>query len=363
MSEMQELIIETVEKIMEKYSTKEVINDSEQGKWASELWNQIVENGMLTIAISEEQGGNGGDFSDAFNILRLAGKYSAPIPLAETYLVNWLLAELGEPISDEILTISSCDDSVPFKFTRDVQGWVVSGRAENVPWARYANKILVAGESSEGSVLSVLPLERAIINHGHNMAGEARDEVVFENVLLDKCELINISHSKQIEKIYKTGSIARCVMMAGALENVLNIVTQHTSERSQFGRPLHRFQAIQHHIALVASESAASSMAADCAVQSFGNSADTKEIALAKIRINEAAGKVASIAHQVVAAIGFTYEHTLHHSSRRLWSWREEYGNDTKWAEEVTKDLLRLEKDELWSYITGVKRQKVESFR
>lgn len=354
MSEMQQLIIETVEKIMEKFSTKEVINDAEMGTWAGGLWNQIVENGMLTIAIPEERGGNGGDFSDAFSILRLAGKYSAPIPLAETYIANWLLADLGESISDEIITISSPDDSEPFKFDREGQGWIVNGKGVHVPWARYANKMLVIGESSEGAVLSVLPLEQAIINQGNNMAGEARDEVVFENVFLENCKIIDINLGEQVEKITQIGALTRCVMMAGALENVLNIVTQHTSERTQFGRPLHRFQAIQHQIALLACEAAAASMAADCAVQSLGQSGSSKEIALAKIRVNEAAGKGAPIAHQVLAAIGFTYEHTLHHSSRRLWSWREEFGNETKWEEKVSTDLLTLKKDELWSYITGV---------
>ncbi|EKN66978.1 acyl-CoA dehydrogenase domain-containing protein [Neobacillus bataviensis LMG 21833] len=355
MSEMQELIIETVEKIMEKYSTKEVINDAEMGIWANDLWHQIVENGMLTIAIPEELGGNGGDFSDAFSILRLAGKYSAPIPLAETYIANWLLADLGEPISDEILTIASPDESEPFIFTKEGQGWRVNGKGLNVPWARYSNKMLVIGDSSEGPILSVLPLERAIISHGQNMAGEARDEVVFEDVLLENLKIINISPDEIIEKIENIGAITRSVMMAGALENVLNIVAQHTSERTQFGRPLHRFQAVQHQIAQLASESAAASMAADCAVQSFGNSTDQKEIALAKIRINEAAGKGAPIAHQVLAAIGFTYEHTLHHSTRRLWSWREDYGNETVWEAKLTNELLKLEKDELWPFITGVK--------
>jgi len=30
--------------------------------------------------------------------------------------------------------------------------------------------------------------------------------------------------------------------------------------------------------------------------------------------------------------MGFTYEHSLHHATRRLWSWREEFGNEAVWA-------------------------------
>ncbi len=102
-------------------------------------------------------------------------------------------------------------------------------------------------------------------------------------------------------------------------------------ERSQFGRPIHRFQAIQHQLALLAGETAAAKIAANCAVDPYGKEPFSKEIAFAKIRVNEAVGKANPIAHQVLAAIGFTYEHTLHHSTRRLWSWRDEFGTETDW--------------------------------
>jgi acyl-CoA dehydrogenase len=136
----------------------------------------------------------------------------------------------------------------------------------------------------------------------------------------------------------------------------------HTNERSQFGRPINRFQAVQHHLASLAGETAAAEIAAQYAVSSFYENPFSKEIALAKIRINEAAGKATQIAHQVIAAIGFTYEHTLHHSTRRLWSWRDEFGTESEWEKIVTEELKKLENKDLWSMITGVKSldKKVE---
>ena len=50
------------------------------------------------------------------------------------------------------------------------------------------------------------------------------------------------------------------------------------------------------------------------------------------MRVGEAAGTGAAIAHQVHGAMGFTYEHSLHHATRRLWAWREEFGNEAVWA-------------------------------
>jgi acyl-CoA dehydrogenase len=354
MSDMQKMIIESATKMMEKYSTKDVINKAESGLWAGEeLWNTLVESGMITVAIPEELGGNGGDLTDALSILHVAGKYSAPIPLAETYMANWLLSQIGERVTDEILTVYYPKDMLPFQFVKSGEGWIVSGTAKYVPWARFAQKLLVLGETSAGPVLSLIKLDKAEIIHGQNLAGEARDRVIFENVFLEECKLFSINLNEQMQNVLCHGALTRCVMMAGALESILHLTINHTSERSQFGRPIHRFQAIQQQLALLAGEVAAANVAAKCASESYYNSNFSKEIAFAKIRVNEAAGKVNQIAHQVLAAIGFTYEHSLHHSTRRLWSWRDEYGTESDWEQSVAEQLVKLQKNQLWSMITG----------
>lgn len=360
MSEMQEMIIESVTKILEKHCTKEVVNGSENGHWAGELWNQLAVNGMMTVAIPEELGGNGGDFSDALNILRLTGKYSTPIPLAETYLTNWILMSLGEKATDEITSLSLSKETNPFYFQKNGDHWVVSGRAKQVPWARHAKQLFVIGETGEGSVAALLPLKNAEIIQGKNLAGEARDEVVYENRLLEDCQVIKVAAGDLKKKILYAGALTRGAMMSGALENIMELTIQHTQERTQFGRPLHRFQAVQHHIAVLAGETAAAKTAVNCATDSYEKNPLSKEIAFAKIRVNEAAGKAAPIAHQVLAAIGFTYEHTLHHSTRRLWSWRDEFGTETDWGQIITTDLLTLEKDGLWSLITKLENMSAK---
>lgn len=354
MSEMKEMILESAAKIFEKYSTKEVVNDAEKGQWAAELWENLEAYGMLGVGVPEELGGSGGDLDDALSILQMAGKYSAPIPLAETFIANWLLSDLGESCVEGIVTIPGQNSSEPFQLQKSGQGWIINGKAKYVPWARNAEKLLVPGESIDGTVLLVLPLEKAEIKPGKNMAGEARDEVIFDQVYIEECKTVSVDYSALTKKLYYAGALTRSVLMAGAIERVLDVTINHTNERSQFGRPIHRFQAIQHHLAALAGETAGAGIAAKYAVDSFGTNPFSKELAYAKIRINEAAGKVNTIAHQVLAAIGFTYEHTLHHSTRRLWSWREEFGTESDWEQVITEELLKLEKNELWSVITGV---------
>src|SRR5207248_1423893 len=70
-------------------------------------------------------------------------------------------------------------------------------------------------------------------------------------------------------------------------------------------------------------------------------------------RLGEAASTGAAIAHQVHGAMGFTYEHSLHHATRRLWAWREEFGNETLWAGRLGRMVAAQGADALWPFITA----------
>src|SRR5699024_8026443 len=115
--------------------------------------------------------------------------------------------------------------------------------------------------------------------------------------------------------------------LAGGMQRALDYSTQYASERNQFGRPLAKFQAIQQQLAAMATQVAAASAAADAAARSWGSDKSPFDVSVAKARTGEAAGQVAAIAHQVHGAMGFTREHSLQFTTRRLWSWRDEFGD------------------------------------
>ena len=75
------------------------------------------------------------------------------------------------------------------------------------------------------------------------------------------------------------------------------------------------------------------------------------EVATAKIRAGESAGLAASIGHQVHGAIGFTDEYSLHYITRRLWSWRSEYGSESYWERRIGKEVIDAGAYNLWEDI------------
>jgi len=139
------------------------------------------------------------------------------------------------------------------------------------------------------------------------------------------------------------------------MEAALALSTRYANDRVQCRRSIAKFQAVKQQMALLAEQAAAASVAVESAA--IAVTADRPSAALAiaaaKIRAGEAAGKVSEIAHQVHGAIGFTHEHSLHRLSRRLWSWRDEFGTEALWSRELGRAVMAAGADALWPTITA----------
>ena len=107
--------------------------------------------------------------------------------------------------------------------------------------------------------------------------------------------------------------VALAAEASGLLEATVACAVDHITQRKQFGRPLGTFQALRHRMA-------------ECAVLAGGvkwlalkaaATADPADAALAAFHAQETATRVVYDAHQMLAAMGMTLEHSLH-----LWTYR-----------------------------------------
>jgi alkylation response protein AidB-like acyl-CoA dehydrogenase len=74
---------------------------------------------------------------------------------------------------------------------------------------------------------------------------------------------------------------------------------------------------------------------------------------VAKARVGEAAGVASEIAHQVHGAMGFTHEHQLHHFTRRLLAWRDEFGRENYWQQRIGRQIASGGADALWDFVVA----------
>lgn len=260
--------------------------------------------------------------SDALADLRTRG----PDPARESAAFGeWLLADAGIEPPDGLVTVAA------------------DGQARRVPWARRADWMILPSADR----LALVPLRAASIAPGENLAGEDRDTVAVNAVEpVAQAPLVS-------ERLRLRGALVRAVLMAYALEDICEMSIAHARERHQFGRPIGSFQAVQAHLVTIAQQAALVGVAAEAAATRQGGF----EIATAKLLAGRAAIAAARAAHQVHGARGVTREHPLGLQTRRLWSWRSEYGGEREWAARLGAAAARAGADRLYPAITGGSRE------
>lgn len=324
MSDLAQMLYDTAGRLFADTCTAELINASEQGEWPEALWAKLEELGLLDVLGEEDDGGGGGSWADVAALLRRVGEYSVPLPVAETILARWLAKQAGLSIATGPSSVALVED--PSILQADGAGWRLKSSLERVAWGRQAKSIVVVFEAN--SALHVGLLAVAGVNRNRSAAGEPRDTIIPAEAAFRTGTVADLS----LDEVRAVGALTRVAMMTGAMQRAMALSIRYANERIQFGRPLFAFQAIQHHLAQIGEETCAAAVALELAAGNYSDNRATTNIAAAKVRAGEAAGKVAALAHQIHGAMGVTYEHTLHHSTRRLWSWRDEYGREDDWA-------------------------------
>ena len=348
------MLLESMGRLFDDLCTKQVVDAAETGVFASDLWRAVSETGVPTAALPESAGGADAEWADLYAALRVAGRFSAPIPLAETMLAGWIASSAGLEIGDGPMTVGPVRASDKLTLTRDGNGWRLSGTASRLPYASFVEKIVLIADGPDGEMAVVLDGATAPTpSKGKNIANESRDTLVFDNVRVTAAPL---PHGVSRAALYRRGALARATMMSGALERALDLAVTYAQERVQFGRPISKFQAVQQNLAVLSEQTAVAVAAANLGIEALSGGDEEREeflIAIAKTRVGEAATLACELAHQVHGAIGFTKEYSLQLATRRLWAWREEFGSDPEWAAKVGAYFCSKGADNLWPILTG----------
>jgi acyl-CoA dehydrogenase len=343
------LIVDITTRILRDLAEPQALNNARDDAWRRPLWQALEENGLTRAWVPEALGGAGLSLADSFAILRVAGRFALPVPLAETMLAAWLLAKAGLQAPAGPLTVAPVRPRDGFRRGRDGR---LDGKALGVPFARAAGHVVVAAADEGGVHVALVSTDGLALRAGHNLASEPKDDLVLAGAVPaaeGKAEGLDA------DSLLFMGATARAAQMAGALEAILDISVRYAGERVAFGRPIGKFQAVQHNLAQLASETAAAVSASGTAARALdrGKAAPFLDVAAAKIRVGEAAGAGAAIAHQTHGAIGFTIEHVLHRYTHRLWSWRDEFGDESYWAVRLGQAVAAEGADTLWPTITA----------
>jgi len=350
LSEEQEMLKKSARDFLVDKCPKTLVRameEDEQG-YPPELWREMAGLGWLGLVFPEQYGGSGMSFLDLSVLLEEMGRACLPGPFFSSVVLGGLpILEAGNEAQKEkylpgitsgeaIFTLALTEPNASYdaaaittQAVADGDEYLISGTKLFVPDAHVADYLLCVARTSEqskaedGNTIFIVDARSQGISHTvlKTLARDKQCEVVFDQVRVPKENILGQLDQgwSVVSKVIERAAVAKCCEMLGAIQQVLEMTIAYAKERIQFERPIGAFQAVQHHCANMATDVDGARFSTYLAswVVSEGLPA-TSEVAIAKSWMNEAAGRVIGLGHQVHGTISLTNDHDLHFYNTRI---------------------------------------------
>jgi hypothetical protein len=196
-----------------------------------------------------------------------------------------------------------------------------------VPVSTSAGYLIVRAEVDPGLVnlSAAMPLDP----HGGLQRVQAE-------VGLSDIALLTQAGAPEVNLMFGLGRRALAHQIIGGCQKMLSLACSHATEREQFGRTIGSYQAVKHKLA----ETVVALRAAEAAAAGAAEFADSHSSVLSKLLANEAAAVAAKHCQQVLAGMGFTWEHPFHRYLKRNLGLQQVLGTTRELRAEVGRWLL-----------------------
>jgi alkylation response protein AidB-like acyl-CoA dehydrogenase len=349
LNEIQQMLKNSAREFLSQECPLTLVREMEEDSrgYTDELWRQIAGLGWTGIAFPEQYGGTGGSFLDLAVLLEEIGRSLTPGPFFSTVVLGGFTVQdagtdeqkrdvLTRICSGQLLmTLALTEASATYEpwgiettATREGDSFKLSGQKLFVPDAHAADILLVAARTSQsddpaqGITLFMVPAnsQGLTVNQLSTISSDRQCEIAFEDVTVPAQAVLGEVDGGWpiIQRALHRATAGKCVEMLGGADAVLEMTVEYAKQRTQFGRPVGTFQAVQHHCANMATDVEGCRQIAYHAAWrvSEGDSAE-REVSMAKAWVSAAYQRVCNLAHQCHGAIGFTKEHDLQLYTRR----------------------------------------------
>ena len=366
LTEIQQMLKSSAQEFLSRECPTTLVREMEEDErgYPDELWRQMTGLGWAGVPFPEEYGGTGGDFLDLAVLLEEMGRALVPSPYFSSVVLGGLtILDAGSDAQKDDLLSRVCDGSgiltlavteasatydawgVEATATADGNGFALNGAKLFVPDAHVADVIIVAartgsdGDPEDGITLFLVParMEGLEVTPMHIIGNEQQFEVSLNNVRLPASAVLGEVNGGWpiVERALQRAIAGQCILMLGGASAVLDMTVEYVKQRTQFGRPVGSFQAVQHHCAQMATDvEGCRGVAFQAAWMLAEGLPAQREISIAKAWISQAYRRVCATAHQCHGAIGFTKEHDLQLYTRRAKVQELGYG-DANYHKEV----------------------------
>lgn len=366
LSEIQQMLKNSAREFLAQECPLTLVREmeAEERGYTPELWRQLAGLGWPGVAFPEQYGGTGGDFLDLAVLLEESGRALLPSPFFATVVLGGLtILDAGTAAQKQdilpgicsgqlLLTLALTEASATYEpwgiattATREGGAFRIDGAKLFVPQAHTADLLLVAARTTEsadpaqGLTLFLIPAHAAglTINPLATISADRQCEVILEGVQAPTDAVLGAVDAGWpiLQRALQRAVAGQCLEMLGGAAAVLEMTVEYAKQRTQFGRPVGTFQAVQHHCANMATDvEGCRHIAWQAAWKIASGEPAAREVAMAKAWVSSAYQRVCNLAHQCHGAIGFTKEHDLQLYTRRAKVQELSYG-DANWHKET----------------------------
>lgn len=315
------------------HATPEQVRDTTDGFDAGR-WARLADTGLFGVLLAEEHGGLGGDETDLLAPLEAAGRVALPEPVTEAIVAAGLLADAGGDVA-----------------------------AAHLPGLAAGSEVITAGVPRPGADRAryVNAAERAglmLLTHADGWYAVPRDAVTrTAQPSIDPARRLStvswepgdatpladgVRAAEMTARAQARGAVLNAAYLLGVCHRLIELTSEYTRQRHQFGRPIGSFQAVKHQLAdaLVATEFAGPPVRRAAATLASGAATRDRDAAMAGAMATRAAELTADVALQLHGAIGYTYEADLHLWLRRAWSLAAAWGDAATQEHRVAAALI-----------------------
>lgn len=306
----QEQLREVMTALLEKHATPEQVREAEPLGFDADLWERIIDLGVVSMGVPESCGGGGAGMVELGLVAELCGAALAPVPFVEAPVVARALARANASLTG--LTES------PATFApRPTRG----GVARLVPFGAVADRVIAL--DGDALVLAELtPPGTSPRNLGCTAVSDVPSRTdqgaSAVTTLVDGTAAIT-AHAAAVAE----WKVLMAAALAGLSRRALDIGVAYVKERHQFGRPIGAFQAVAHRLADVATEVDGAQLLWQEAAWA-ADAGDTSAPALAAMAFafsSEVAERSALTSLHFHGGYGFMLEYDIQLYARRAKAW------------------------------------------
>lgn len=316
---------------------------SETG-WSRELWAAYAELGLLGLPFAEDDGGFGGGAEEMLILAEQMGRSITLEPWFSTLVLGGgllrhgadaaLRGELVPAIAAGECLLAFAQGERESRYSlhdvqtvakRDGAGWAITGRKGMVLHGDTADHFLVTARTGgsrrdRGGVgVFLVPRDQAQVQGFRLVDGGRAAEVAFDGARASHC--LGEDALPLVDRVVDEAIAALAAEAVGCMDVVQGMTVDYMKTRSQFGKPIGSFQALQHKAAdmLVAIEQARS-MAFFAAMASRGEDAAERrrDMHAVKVQLGRASRLVGQQSIQLHGGIAMTMEYAAGHYFKRL---------------------------------------------